>query len=267
MTALSMLSYFLISLNFAQAAEVNYYQVLDVVPSASELEIKRAYQKKAMALHPDRNPGHENEFKCAKEAYEVLSGKLAKPSFESSSCKEFFAIVKAPSRAQETRPFTASPAPMPHKQNDLSLDQLIMLSLQMHLGESKQILTQSAYNILKEHLDPLLIHQTGSPHEVEHVAEIIIHLMTKTGLSAQMNLGRLELYEAISKAGFMYFKKLHSVNAYTFHNTYEKAQRYYKANLAYMLQNEPTELMRTYRSILDFSVIYKRSCDQILTGA
>jgi molecular chaperone DnaJ len=53
----------------------DYYQVLDVARSASEVEIKKAYRRLAMKFHPDRNPNdHEAEekFKEAKEAYEVL---------------------------------------------------------------------------------------------------------------------------------------------------------------------------------------------------
>jgi molecular chaperone DnaJ len=54
----------------------DYYQVLDVVRTATEVEIKKAYRRLAMKFHPDRNPDdHEAEekFKEAKEAYEVLT--------------------------------------------------------------------------------------------------------------------------------------------------------------------------------------------------
>jgi len=53
----------------------DYYDVLGVERSASEDEIKKAYRKKAMKYHPDRNPGDkeaEEKFKEASEAYEVL---------------------------------------------------------------------------------------------------------------------------------------------------------------------------------------------------
>ncbi|OGQ94708.1 MAG: molecular chaperone DnaJ [Deltaproteobacteria bacterium RIFOXYD12_FULL_57_12] len=54
---------------------VDYYQVLGISNSATAEEIKKAYRKKAMKYHPDRNPDDrkaEEKFKEATEAYEVL---------------------------------------------------------------------------------------------------------------------------------------------------------------------------------------------------
>jgi molecular chaperone DnaJ len=54
----------------------DYYKVLDVARTATEVEIKKSYRRLAMKFHPDRNPNdHEAEekFKECKEAYEVLT--------------------------------------------------------------------------------------------------------------------------------------------------------------------------------------------------
>ena len=54
----------------------DYYEVLEVPKTATAEEIKKAYRKKAIQYHPDKNPGDkeaEEKFKEAAEAYEVLS--------------------------------------------------------------------------------------------------------------------------------------------------------------------------------------------------
>ena len=53
----------------------DYYEVLGVERGVDAGELKRAYRKLAMELHPDRNPGDkvsEAKFKEASEAYQVL---------------------------------------------------------------------------------------------------------------------------------------------------------------------------------------------------
>lgn len=52
---------------------MSLYQVLQVDKNASEEDIRRAYKKLAVQLHPDKNPGREEDFKRAAAAYEVLS--------------------------------------------------------------------------------------------------------------------------------------------------------------------------------------------------
>ena len=56
-------------------AKADYYEVLGVSRDASDQEIKSAYRKLALKLHPDKHPGNkeaEERFKEAAEAYGVL---------------------------------------------------------------------------------------------------------------------------------------------------------------------------------------------------
>ncbi|MEE9224391.1 MAG: DnaJ domain-containing protein, partial [Thermoplasmata archaeon] len=57
-------------------AKRDYYEVLEIVKSASEKDIKKAYRKLAKKHHPDMNKddpkGAAEKFKKVSEAYEVL---------------------------------------------------------------------------------------------------------------------------------------------------------------------------------------------------
>ena len=56
-------------------ADKDFYEALGVARTANEEEIRRAFRKKAMEFHPDRNKskGAEDKFKEINEAYQVLS--------------------------------------------------------------------------------------------------------------------------------------------------------------------------------------------------
>lgn len=63
----------------------DYYEVLEVDRSASKDELKKAYRKKALKFHPDRNPDDkeaEEKFKEAAEAYEVLSDEQKRQTYD-----------------------------------------------------------------------------------------------------------------------------------------------------------------------------------------
>lgn len=53
----------------------DYYRILGVSRDATDEQLKKAYRKKALKYHPDKNkdPGAEDKFKEIAEAYEVLS--------------------------------------------------------------------------------------------------------------------------------------------------------------------------------------------------
>ncbi|SDE28878.1 molecular chaperone DnaJ [Riemerella columbipharyngis] len=63
----------------------DYYEVLGVEKTASTEAIKKAYRKKAIQYHPDKNPGDkeaEEKFKEAAEAYEVLSDEQKRARYD-----------------------------------------------------------------------------------------------------------------------------------------------------------------------------------------
>jgi molecular chaperone DnaJ len=63
----------------------DFYEILGISKNATEAEIKKAYRKKAIEFHPDKNPGNkeaEENFKTAAEAYEVLSDPQKKAKYD-----------------------------------------------------------------------------------------------------------------------------------------------------------------------------------------
>ena len=66
-------------------AKRDFYDVLGVERGASEADIKKAFRKKAMEHHPDRNrhdPKSEARFKEVNEAYDVLKDGQKKAAYD-----------------------------------------------------------------------------------------------------------------------------------------------------------------------------------------
>ena len=65
----------------------NPYDVLRILPTAKQTEIKKAYRTKAMITHPDRNPLNakdtsEKSFQEVHEAYEILSNPQTRKDYD-----------------------------------------------------------------------------------------------------------------------------------------------------------------------------------------
>lgn len=66
-------------------AKRDFYEILGIAKNATADEIKKAYRKKALLHHPDKNPGDksaEEKFKEAAEAYDVLSDPNKKARYD-----------------------------------------------------------------------------------------------------------------------------------------------------------------------------------------
>ncbi len=69
----------------------DHYETLGVSRDASEQEIKKAYRKLAMQLHPDRNPSPEaaERFKEVTHAYDVLSDPQQRQEYDHGEAQGF----------------------------------------------------------------------------------------------------------------------------------------------------------------------------------
>jgi molecular chaperone DnaJ len=63
----------------------NYYEILEILPYASSIEIKKAYRRLAFRYHPDLNPDKplsEEQFKEISQAYEVLKDRQKRLNYD-----------------------------------------------------------------------------------------------------------------------------------------------------------------------------------------
>lgn len=123
---------------------VNYYAIMGVSRKAGAEELKLAYRRLALSLHPDRNPGNclaESRFKLVNEAYGILSDPNRRAEYDRERGGGFAAGGARDQRARETRAarhgpeevrsqvdeiftglgenFAAAPGPLPIKGADL----------------------------------------------------------------------------------------------------------------------------------------------------
>ena len=95
----------------------DYYEVLGVPRSATDAQIKAAYKKLAIKYHPDKNPGDtgtaEQNFKKVSEAYEVLSSKEKRATYDQIGKSGLHGSGGMPSNFSQALAARAPPAPGP----------------------------------------------------------------------------------------------------------------------------------------------------------
>lgn len=103
----------------------DYYAILGVSYSATDLEIKRTYRRLAVKYHPDKNPDPQAEalFKEINEAYDTLSDPEKKVFYDLKRQNPFQGvIIEEPPRPRHRDPRyrgTARPAPTKGNRNNL----------------------------------------------------------------------------------------------------------------------------------------------------
>lgn len=65
-----------------EMASFDPFEILNVPPTSSQAEIKKAYYRLSKVLHPDKETGDEKSFMMLSKAYQALTDDVAKENYE-----------------------------------------------------------------------------------------------------------------------------------------------------------------------------------------
>ncbi|EPT00742.1 hypothetical protein FOMPIDRAFT_1049506 [Fomitopsis schrenkii] len=87
-----------------------YYEILSVKKDCEEVEIKKAYRKLALSLHPDKNgaPGADEAFKMVSKAFQVLSDPQKRAVYDQHGSDPESRFSGMPSAGRAASTFTAN---------------------------------------------------------------------------------------------------------------------------------------------------------------
>src|ERR1700757_153849 len=94
----------------------DYYQILQIKPTATNAEIKAAYRKLAKLFHPDKNPGSEEKFKIIKEAYETLIDSAKRHKYDLKRNYNIAFQTPKPDPAKKQKTYTFNEPELKHRQ-------------------------------------------------------------------------------------------------------------------------------------------------------
>ena len=82
--------------------QLTHYDILGVSFTASRMEIKRAYNKKVILVHPDKTnqPNSSSEFIQLQEAYEILSSPESRKEYD-ESLPELLKTTRIPKKSKK----------------------------------------------------------------------------------------------------------------------------------------------------------------------
>lgn len=118
----------------------NYYEILELSPTASFDEIKKSFRKLALKYHPDKNPGDaisENKFKEINAAYSVLSDPFKKSDYDRVH------FPPEPATKQTPRPSSRSTAKTSAKSAAVSVGKNLLYHLNLTLEDAFSGVTKS----------------------------------------------------------------------------------------------------------------------------
>ena len=75
---------------------MDLYKILEIKPTASEIEIKKAYLRLVKQYHPDKNnsPNATDHFQKIQSAYEILINSTTRQEYQKMNPTEQFSFVE-----------------------------------------------------------------------------------------------------------------------------------------------------------------------------
>jgi molecular chaperone DnaJ len=96
--------------------DIDHYKILDVHEKASQDEVKTAWRKIAMKLHPDKNPGDkksEEAFKRASASYEIIGDPTKRAQYDVKRARRSHIHVPGPHQGYSRETEIKSPPVRP----------------------------------------------------------------------------------------------------------------------------------------------------------
>lgn len=232
----------------------DFYRLLGVEKNCSRDEIKKAFRKKAMKLHPDHTNGDrkkEELFKKVLEAYETLYDPEKRKDYDSGS---------------RTGTRTRTEPQQKRRESFYRVSEKIVKELAQYSGksgdksrdESVDELIEIALRIMNRHVQPILseAEKSGDTDLATYVSNIFSDIWARTGAWNLFSGGDLDVTEAVFKASFLWIKKLRILSASTYDHCFNYGYDYIRNDVS-SSGSFLVERAERNQSVLDFASEFK----------